>query len=684
VSWKRKLAQNWKGGGIGAFLAVGLGLGMLLPNLEIGQVKFKLGENRLKFGESLIHLSYDLPFALRPVKPPQEVVLVYLDDASHVELGQPYSSPWDRGLYAKFLNRLTVEHARGVSFDMVFSNTNYDHLQGDESFARAIKENGKVVLGADYGPNPEGGFAFYRPMYIFYDAAAAWGMVQVVQDQDIEVRRHIHVPPNKDDENNSSMTWELAKVAGSKFAQDPKERFRERWLNYYGPPGSFPSVSFKLALKADEYCPAGIFSNKVVLVGANLKTVGGGERKDEFRTPYTRGMSFAPGVDVQATQVLNLLRGDWLTRTSEPVEIFIIGLAGLFLGVFIACFRPLPAVGIALLGAAAVTFIAHYLFWKERVWFPWMIIVAAQIPIALLWSVVFNSVQLYVQNRLFRQSLEMYLSPKLVKKFESEKDILKPGANKQMLTILFSDIASFTSISQGMDSNELAREMNKYFQSAVSNCIHATDGTIVKYIGDAIFAFWNAPDNQIDHAMRACEAALRFRDQPPQHMNGQLLVTRIGLHTGVANVGNFGSTSRVDYTALGENINLASRMEGLNKYLGTEVLITSETQEGVTGRLATRFLGKFQLKGFDTSVGVHELQGQLERAEALRPVNEAFSEALKLFQQRDFPAAETAFRGILEIKPADGPSKFYLKFIAEIREHPLPDDWQGEVELKEK
>ena|ERR1700722_4977724 len=313
-----------------------------------------------------------------------------------------------------------------------------------------------------------------------------------------------------------------------------------------------------------------------------------------------------------------------------------------------------------------------------------MIIVAAQIPIALLWSVVFNSVQLYVQNRLFRQSLEMYLSPKLVKKFESEKDILKPGANKQMLTILFSDIASFTSISQGMDSNELAREMNKYFQSAVSNCIHATDGTIVKYIGDAIFAFWNAPDNQIDHAMRACEAALRFRDQPPQHMNGQQLITRIGLHTGVANVGNFGSTSRVDYTALGENINLASRMEGLNKYLGTEVLITSETQEGVTGRLATRFLGKFQLKGFDTSVGVHELQGQLERAEALRPVNEAFSEAMKLFEQRDFPAAEAAFRHVLEIKPADGPAKFYIKFLAEVREHPLPDDWQGEVELKEK
>jgi adenylate cyclase len=278
----------------------------------------------------------------------------------------------------------------------------------------------------------------------------------------------------------------------------------------------------------------------------------------------------------------------------------------------------------------------------------------------------------------------MYLSPKLVKKFSSEKDILKPGAKKQMLTILFSDIASFTSISEGMDSDDLANLMNKYFESAVSDCIHATDGTIVKYIGDAIFAFWNAPDSQIDHAMRGCEAALRFRDQPTHFINNQALVTRIGLHTGVANVGNFGSKARVDYTAIGENINLASRMEGLNKYLGTIVLITADTYAGIEGRLVTRFLGKFQLKGFEKAVGVHELVGQLDQAENFRPLHEAFDTALKLFWLRDFVGAELAFQKAIEMSPNDGPSRFYLKFLADLRDHPLPDDWEGEVELKEK
>lgn len=235
-----------------------------------------------------------------------------------------------------------------------------------------------------------------------------------------------------------------------------------------------------------------------------------------------------------------------------------------------------------------------------------------------------------------------------------------------------------------MDSDDLAHHMNLYFETAVAQCIHHTDGTIVKYIGDAIFAFWNAPDPQADHQLRACEAALQFRNLPPQYMNGQLLVTRIGLHSGVANVGNFGSTARVDYTALGENINLAARMEGLNKYLGTIVLLTSETRAGIEAKFTARFLGNFRLKGFEKTVGVYELMGALDKAADFQPLLEAFAGALKLFEQGKLTEAKTAFRKVLEIESKDGPSQFYLKQITELGEHHLPEDWKGEVELKEK
>jgi adenylate cyclase len=606
-----------------------------------------------------------------------------MDDDSHRELNQPYNGPWDRGVHAQLVERLTADGAKAILFDIIFSGPNDAHPEGDERFARAIKANGKVVLGAEYGVTADGNPTLYPPFDPFAEAAAGIGFVELPPDDDFMVRRHLHVPPDKSEADSySSFTWELASLVGAAVTKDPKERYRERWLNYYGPPRTIPSVSFHLALDTNAI-PIGAFSNKVVFVGSNLKTEYSGLHKDEYYTPYSKG-DLGPAIDVQATQFLNLIHGDWLTRLSPELEFMVIIFAGILFGFGLAFFRPLIASGLAILAAVLVIVLAHFLFWEYRLWFSWMLIVAVQIPIALLWSVIFNSVQLYVQNKLFEQSLEMYLSPKLVKKFAANRDLLKPGAKNETLTILFTDIASFTSISEGMEPDDLAHHMNLYFETAVAQCIHHTDGTIVKYIGDAIFSFWNAPDLQHDHQLRACEAALAFRNLPPQFMNNQQLITRIGLHTGVASVGNFGSTARVDYTALGENINLAARMEGLNKYLGTIVLLTEETHAGIEDKFTTRFLGNFRLKGFEKSIGVYELLGAAEKAAQVRPLTEAFAVALKLFEEKKFTEAGAAFQKVLEINPQDGPSKFYLKHIAELKEHPLPDDWAGEVELKEK
>lgn len=663
-----KLKGIGRGAVIGALLTTAAGIVLLKSDFTISK--------------KLLHASYNLPFRHRAVIKPDEVVMVYMNDDAHRELEQPYNGPWDRGVHARLVERLTLDGAKAIVFDILFSGQNPDHPEGDEAFARAIKANGKVVLGAEYGLTPEKLPTLYPPYYRFFEVAAAVGFVELSPDEDFTVRRHLHVPPEKEADSYSSLTWESAKLAGASVALDDQARFPERWLNYYGPPGTIPAVSFHRVLDTNAI-PLGIFSNKVVFVGSALKTDYSGRHKDEYYTPYSDKL-LGPAIDQQATQFLNLLRGDWLNRSAAGMELVLVILAGLVFGIGLTIFRPLIATIVACGSAFAVTQTAFLVFAHSRVWFPWLIIVAAQIPIALFWSIVFNSIQLYVQNKLYEASLALYLSPKLVKKFASDKELLKPGAKKETLTILFSDIASFTSISEGMDSDQLAKDMNTYFEVAVSQCVHHTDGTIVKYIGDAIFAFWNAPDPQNDHQFRACEAALRFRDQPPQFMNGQQLITRIGLHTGVANVGNFGSRARVDYTALGENINLASRMESFNKYMGTEVLLTGETQAGVAGRVVTRFLGSFRLKGFERNVEVHELVGLPEKAEASRPLREAFAAAVKRFKQRDFDGAKQAFEQILETAPNDGPTKFYLKHLADLKAHPVPDDWEGEIELKEK
>ncbi|MEO5802677.1 MAG: adenylate/guanylate cyclase domain-containing protein [Verrucomicrobiota bacterium] len=670
------LKQNWRGLLIGALLSTGLGLFLFFS----------------AFGKGLVHLSYDLPFAFRPNLKPTEAVMVYLDEASHSALEQPYNKPWSRAMHARLLDRLKTENAQAVVFDIVFSDPGPDAAI-DEQFAQAIKNNGKVILAADCVPAAPGissvrAKQFVPPIELLGSQAADYGSAEMNPDGDLVIRQHIQLTS---DDQIFPLSWTAAVIVGAKATKNSE--FDLRWMNYYGPHGVIPGVSFyKVVSPGENDLPRGFFSNKVVFVGARLLTKFSGDRKDEFPTPYSRFGSdanrFMPGVDIQATAFLNLLRGDWLRRFPDFAEQIFIALAGIVFGISLTLCRPTKAVVVALGAIFLIGAVNYFLFAHQQIWFPWLIVVA-QISIALLWSILFNSIQLYVQKKLAEQTLALYLSPKLVKKYSQQKfsgdsNLLKPGAEKQMLTILFSDIAGFTTISEGMDSDELAKLMNKYFETAVSQCVHKTDGTVVKYIGDAIFAFWNAPELQIDHAMRACEAAIRFQDQAVQYINNKALVTRIGLHTGVANVGNFGSTTRIDYTAIGENINLAARMEGLNKYLGTEILITGETEAGVRDRITTRYLGSFQLKGFEKSVEVYQLIGGLEKFEAAKPLCEMFGRALKSFQEKDFEAAKSGFGCVLELEPKDGPSKFYLHQIEEIRAETLPADWKGEVELKDK
>jgi adenylate cyclase len=674
ASIARKIRAKLTGPVIGAILAVVAGLLLLGSSL----------------GHKLVFLSYDLPFYLRPYIFPTEVEMVYVDEASYNALGQPLNTYMDRSVYARLIDRMTREKAKAVAFDIVFSDANPDKAAADQALIQAVKKNGRVILAADYVPPSQSvpGVKMFNQFIPPFDAleavAGGVGTSEMYSEDDLINRQH--VPFAKEDAYHS-LSWAAAAFLGAPITKLQSQWTGTRWFNYYGPDKVLPFLSLYQALEVDPVVPDGFFSNKVVFVGQRVFTRSFRDRKDEYPTPFpnlANENKFMPGVEVQATAFLNLLRGDWLNRLSVRTEQIAIILMGILFGVGLAVSRPLAASLWAIAGIGLIALADYVAFARFQCWFPWLIVAVIQIPLALVWSIAFNSVQLYVEKKLVEQSLSLYLSPKLVKKFANNPKLLKPGAEKQLLTILFSDIASFTNISEGMDSDDLARSMNDYFQIAVHNCIHATDGTVVKYIGDAIFAFWNAPELQSDHSFRACEAALRFRDQPPQFMNGRELVTRIGLHTGVANVGNFGSMTRVDYTALGENINLASRMEGLNKYMGTRVLITADTRQAAGPKIITRYLGLFRLKGFERAVGVHELTGRLEQEAVSRDLRELFARALAALATGDFAAAEAAFHRVLELSPKDGPSLFYLHQIEELRHETLPPDWKGEITLKEK
>lgn len=631
-----------------------------------------------RVGRKLQQISYDSLHILRGEIRPTGTVVVYLDDQSHQVLNQPRNKPWSRKLHAQLVDRLTRGGAKVIVFDVIFSDPDPD---SDKLLADAMRRHGKVILATDRIVTEGGGIKFERACDELLDAAVDFGSAERWPDSDLVVRRHT---PRNPDEPVSLLSWVTAVAAQSAVTSVPEAELQPRWLNYYGRPNVLPGLSYHEVINSAETVDLGV-SNKVVFVGAKILTKFAGDRKDEFPSPFSSfdpSPVFMAGVEMQATEFLNLQRGDWLRRLPAATEALVVILMGTLIGAGLIFLRPIPAAGAAALAAGAVAGISTLLFTRQLIWFPWLI-AAVQIGIALAWSVLFNSVQLYVQKRLFEFTLGLYLSPKLVAKFSASPEMLKPGAEKQLLTFMFSDIADFTSISEGMDGDELAGMMNDYFQPAVANCIHKTEGTVVKYIGDAIFALWNAPEVQLDHAERACAAALMFRDLSKQPVRGRKLHTRIGLHTGVANVGNFGSEDRVDYTAIGESVNLASRMEGLNKYLGTDCLISGATRERIGDKFVTRRVGMFQLKGFEGLVEVNELVGLKEQAEESRVWREAFAVALTLFEQRDLTRAREEFRRVLALKPEDGPTRHYLGRMAEILAE-ADTNWPTHTVLKDK
>ena len=681
-------ARYWLAGAVATGLTAAFGLVLFL---------FPIGGGVTRF-------SYDLPFALRSDLAVTNAVVVYLDEASHKELNQPMTAPWDRSLHARLIDQLTALGARGIVFDILFTDPS-SNPASDRQLADAIKRSGRVILAGNYQQREttEGAEGRWEelPYEPFRRGGAGWGNANLTVDPDYGIRRFFVTVESIS--GMSSVPWlpaVAAAFAGAPEQATRQESFDSRWLNYYGPPGAIPSVSYFQALLPDG-APPGFFKDKLVFVGAQLSADFSGKGKDEFLTPYAFwGRGFAPGVEIHATAAINLLQGDWLNRFPFGLEMTVVVLAALAAGYGLIRLRPPAAVLVTLLAMALVAGVAHYLVWHQRFWFAWLIVIG-ELFVALLCSIVYNSLRMYVEKKLLEQSLAVHLSPALVKQVLSDPRLRRRGGVKQEVSMLFTDIENFSRISETMHPDDLVKLLNHYFGAALE-CVHEMEGTVMDLVGDAIFAIWNAPLPQPDHRERACRAALMLRQRLIEFNEAQrgfALRTRVGLHTGVVCVGNIGSEQRFDYAAVGENTNLGSRVEGLNRHFGTDVLATREIQQVVEDKLVSRLVGHVRVKGFARAIEIHELLGPQETAEISRPWRGKFAEALQHFRHREFDAAEKGFRETIQLRRQiegrppegsgpmatdDGPSTFYLGQIADLRNSPPPAEWIGEVTMKEK
>jgi adenylate cyclase len=258
---------------------------------------------------------------------------------------------------------------------------------------------------------------------------------------------------------------------------------------------------------------------------------------------------------------------------------------------------------------------------------------------------------------------------------------LKLGGEKKNCAIFFSDIRSFTAISEKLDPQEVVEFLNAYMTEMV-RCVNETNGTVDKFIGDAVMAFWNAPLDDKKHAINACEAALKVEEEIKiirkewEHLDIKHFSVRIGINTGDMVVGNMGSDMRFDYTVLGDNVNLASRLEGINKQYGTFITISQSTYELVKDKVVARFVDTVAVKGKKKGVKIYELRAIGHATRDEKDFLEDFETARSLYEKGDFSNAHTAFLALSEKYPEDGPIQTLLKRCEEYSKNP-PADWDG-------
>lgn len=665
--------------------------------------------------DPLQRLSYDVPFLLRGTlgalaggsRTAGDVVIVYLDELSASQLEEPATGAWNRATHAELVRRLTAAGARAIVFDLIFDRAG----PKDAELAVALRQHGNVFLGATISTGPEQpltpdveerfrqvGLSRERlvlPTPELREAARGWGVLTFRPvDADYGVRRLFVGKRRGSLSPWPAVTWETASALGAALPQAPEARFARRWVNYHGPAGTIEHVSYYRVLQPGSGVRPEAFKDKIVLVGGRSE-LGSGPSKllDEFSTPWSRfrGRAFTPGTEIHATILLNLLQHDWLERVSTAAEKWTIVLLGLALGA-LRWLRPWRIVMAALALMAAVTLTACLLQWRERLWWNWTVPVAVQIPLGAVLAIGSRYYLEERRKRKLRQAFGFYLSPELAGQIAEQNFSLAPGGREIVVTQIFTDLEGFTTLSEKLKNPaRIGQVLVEYFTRTTEE-IFVQQGTVIKFVGDAVHAAWGAPLEQPDHAERAVRAAWRLAqvaklEVPVVRPDGTTEVmrvrTRIGVHTGEALAGNLGSAKRFDYAVIGDATNFAARLEGTNKFLGTSILLSDDTAQRLNGKFLLRRLGAFKMKGKTRSVVIHELLG--EDAAARPAWLERFDAGLGAWERGDFATARENFSAVRTARGgADGPAQFYLERIERVGAKAGSSTWTGEVALEEK
>jgi adenylate cyclase len=689
------------------------------------------------------------------VKTARPVTIVDIDEKSLADprLGQ---WPWPRTRIADIVNNLTRMGAVVIAFDVVFAEPDRlnpdmaaENFRGldeatreklralpsnDQIFADAIRKS-RVVLGESGGRDvhsdldkalPVTGFAMLgedpepyifkfdgllRNVKVLEEAAAGRGLFTIVPERDGIVRR-VPMIMDAQDVRMPALSFEVLRILGGsgtimiktdKAGIDsvvlqglrlkiPTDSFARLWVHYAR---NDPSIYVSAVDVLDGRVPPEMISRKLILIGTSATGM-----NDIKTTPVSRAM---PGVEIHAQALESALTGSALSQPNygKEWEFLAALVAGIVVIVFAPAFGPVTLVVVGALLAALLVGTSWYFFTQHRLLidFTYPLLSTTLIYLTLIFS---SFVREQAQRRQIRSAFGQYLSPALIEQLAQSPEKLVLGGEEREMTIMFSDVRGFTTISESYknDPQGLTSLMNR-FLTPLTNAILARKGTIDKYMGDAIMAFWNAPLEDKEHQINACEAAVdmleridglnQVREQEAKE-GGHVYIpinVGVGLNTGMCVVGNMGSDLRFDYSVLGDSVNLASRLEGQSKEYGFPIIVGSRTALAAKDRFAILELDFIMVKGKKEPEVIYAIAGRLDTANSGRfqRLRNLTIEMLACYRSRDWEGALAAIERGRRTDDANALELLYNLYEARIRNYqvnPPPEDWNGAFALLTK
>ncbi len=619
-----------------------------------------------------------------------DIVIVDITDQADDEI--PDVWPWPRTHYAHLVENLFKAGAKAIGFDIEMNMNRPE----DSVFAKSIQKFGNVILAVKViGDNGRAAKRLVEPSKALQTDKTVYGHVNIDNEIDGIIRQY----------------WSSIEYSGEKLesialalyniTHSDKQNFPPFWIDFYGPARTLPYVSFELVIDDSTFTTTmekefgekinsfendilqeKIFKDKIVIVGSSMENL-----HDIKLTPLDPN---TPGVEIHATALQSMIDRRFITESPEWFTNLIIFLTIIFIATISLRFSTNKSILILLLYIALFIFASLFIFSNYALFFN------AIKPIAYaFWLYLGFSLALYIIEKNDRQMITSmfshYLPSTVVSELINNPERMKLGGEKREMSVLFSDVEGFTTISEGITPEALVALLNEYL-SAMSEIVFDNGGIIDKYEGDAIMAEFGMPLKVKDHALRACKTAIQMQEElyklrTKLEKEGRPgLKARIGVSSGDMIFGNMGSHKIFDYTVMGDTVNLGSRLEGANKAYGTRIMINERTFELVKEEVYAREMDLLRVKGKQLPVKIYQLISLKESAkkENIETVITLFEEGLKLYRLQDWDGAISFFSRVLQIWDDDAPARIFIDRCFSFKNSPPPADWDGVYTLTEK